>query len=102
MANFKELVLKFEVQGREFTIKGDLALCKTVASLKSMVKCLKDVREGPLLECWKLEVGEGGEGENTFKISQDKLHVFLEVFQGLFETPKSLRPSRFFRSCYHA
>ncbi|XP_022897563.1 uncharacterized protein LOC111411244 [Olea europaea var. sylvestris] len=53
------LTMKFQIGGTTMTLKGDSSLCKTLVTLKAMMRAFKREGEGVLLELGCLEV-EGG------------------------------------------
>ena len=59
-ANFHELTLKIPVANGYHTLKGDSALTRAVASLKSILKTLSDQDQGFLVKYCHLQ-GEGRE-----------------------------------------
>lgn len=53
--NWKLLTMKFQVGSRAVMLQGDSSLCKTLVSLKIMVKVIQDVGQGFLVELHSLE-----------------------------------------------
>ncbi|XP_061347982.1 uncharacterized protein LOC133293431 [Gastrolobium bilobum] len=86
-ANFKDLTLKFMIQDREITIKGDPSLFRSEASLKSVVKALHDHGQGFFLRSEE----ERGTGDDT---PWEDLEGLLAEFEDVFHKLTGLPPRR--------
>ena len=88
-ANFRELTLKIRVANGYHTLKGDSALTRAVASLKSILKTLSDQDQGFLVKCCHLQ-GEGRESS----IYPAWTESILEEYESVFQEPEGLPPPK--------
>lgn len=88
-ANFRELTLKIPVANGYHTLKGDSALTRVVASLKSILKTLSDQDQGFLVKYCHLQ----GEGRKSV-IYPAWTKSILEEYELVFQEPKGLPPPR--------
>lgn len=54
-ANWKLLTTKFSIGGQAVVLGGDSSLCKTLVSLKTLVKAIQYAEQGFLVELHNLE-----------------------------------------------
>ena len=86
--NWKTQVMKFNLGKETVTLRGDSSLGRTLVSLKSMIKTLRQEGSGVLVELTHLE-GNTQEGAEEPRFLQGALAKFGDVFQ----TPTGLPPS---------
>lgn len=56
LVNWKLLTMKFKVNETTITLQGDLSLCKSLVSLKTMLKTKRNEGQGYLVELHNLVV----------------------------------------------
>lgn len=87
--NWCTQTMKFELGSEQVKLKGDETLGRTLVSLKSMLKTLKQKGQGVLVELGQAELKKDGKQDcpaTILKVTQD----FVEVFQD----PQGLPPIR--------
>lgn len=87
--------MKFQVDGRTVTLKGDPSLTHTKISLKAMLRTIRKEGGGILVELNRMEGKEstGQKREQDAKVPE-LLNPVLNRFQGVFEMPPGLPPKR--------
>lgn len=89
--NWGTLTMKFRVGGVTVTLQGDPALCKSLVSLKAMMKAIKDQGAGVLMELGNIEVREP-----TLSVEiPSQLTEVLQHCQRVFNWPEGLPQQRF-------
>eukprot|EP00256_Glycine_max_P042597 XP_006593215.1 uncharacterized protein LOC102668698 [Glycine max] len=87
-ANFRELTLKIPTTEGSFTLKGEPAMARSAASLRSIAKVLQNEGEGFLLCCRSLPaVPEAS-------LIPAWMEGILEEYHEIFQDPSGLPPSR--------
>ncbi|MCI24071.1 hypothetical protein A2U01_0045254, partial [Trifolium medium] len=88
-ANFGNLCLKWEVEGRKYLINGDPAMCNRQASWKAMMRALSN--EGLGFYVHKVESSSADEKQSEQSNEWDQL---LGEFDDIFHMPTGLPPAR--------
>ena len=88
--NWQLLTMEFKEGQRVVVLQGDPGLCKTLVSLKTMAKAIREMGEGFLVELNKLASTATGATEMIPIQVEQLLHQFEEVFQ----IPSGLPPRR--------
>ena len=88
--DWKSLAMRFNVGGMMVTLQGDPSLSKTLVTLKAMMKALKDIGEGVLLElgCFLADCGK------FTAVTQGGIKQVLAEFSEVFNDPEGLPPRR--------
>jgi hypothetical protein len=88
-ANFSNLCLKCELDGKKYTIQGDPAMCNSQATWKTMIKALSDEGMGFYIHTVSggtTEAVEGGDMSEWGKV--------ISEFAAVFNMPSGLPPIR--------
>jgi hypothetical protein len=88
-ANFSNLCLKCELDGKKYTIQGDPAMCNSQATWKTMIKALSDEGMGFYIHTVSggtAEAAEGGDMSEWGKV--------INEFAAVFNMPSGLPPIR--------
>ncbi|XP_045799541.1 uncharacterized protein LOC123893785 [Trifolium pratense] len=88
-ANFSNLCLKCELDGKKYTIQGDPTMCNSQATWKTMIKALPDEGMGFYIHTISgdaTEVVEGGDRSEWGKV--------INEFATVFNMPSGLPPIR--------
>lgn len=86
--NFENMIMKFSMDGREYQLQGELQPHTTVVSCKAMTRLLRKEKEAmliqvsPVAEC------------KTIEAIHPQIQTLIHKYAEIFETPKSLPPSR--------
>ena len=86
--NFRELTLKIPTTEGSFTLKGEPAMARSAASLRSIVKVLRNEGEGFLLCCQDLQAVREANLMPTW------MEGILKEYNEVFQDPSGLPPSR--------
>ena len=87
-ANFRELTLKIPATEGSFTLKGEPARARSAASLRSIVKILRNEGEGFLLYFQDIQDVKEANLMPTW------MEGILEEYNEVFQNPGGLPPSR--------
>lgn len=87
-ANWKNLTMKFEWEGRRVSLQGDPSLVKIVISLKVMLRSLQSTGGGYLVEFCSMEGVPEQDGEPT----DPRIVSLMEGYNQLFDQPTKLPP----------
>ncbi|XP_031263269.1 uncharacterized protein LOC116121451 [Pistacia vera] len=89
-ANWRNLTMAFEVEGKRVMLQGDPSLVKTVVSLKAMLRSVQTTGMGYLVEFCSIE--------NKLDVREEPLDprvaIVLEEFAALFDQPSGIPPKR--------
>lgn len=100
--NWKTLTLKFKLGQDNVVLKGDLALGRTMISLKAMMRTIKKGGEGFMVECNHLgvpvTVGQKVNEESPKEVPK-YLEATLRQHTEVFQMPSGLPPSRGHEHC---
>nr|XP_043616078.1 uncharacterized protein LOC122587997 [Erigeron canadensis] len=87
--NWKELTMEFYEGDRRVFLKGDPSLCRTLVSLKSIIRSLQHVKNGYFVELKQME-----EENLTMQYPMDVIQSLLADFDDIFHMPNGLPPER--------
>lgn len=90
-ANWKNLTMWFDWQGKRVLLQGDSSLSKTLVSLKAMIKSIQEEGQGFLVEFGHVSMLDQSKG----CVSDADLERLLAEFHSVFETPAGLPHLRF-------
>ena len=85
--NWKELTMSFDHGNKRITIKGDRGLCRSLVSVKSLLRVLQQEKEGLLVEMRNLE-------QQKPQQTTSVIHDLLTEFEDVFSLPQGLPPHR--------
>ncbi|GKB08561.1 putative mitochondrial protein, partial [Tanacetum coccineum] len=85
--NWKELTMTFDHGEKQITIKGDRGLCRSLVSIKSLLRVFHQEKEGLLVEMINLEQ------QNPQPTTSD-INDLLAEFEDVFSLPQGLPPCR--------
>ena len=88
--NWRTQLMQFKVDGRTTTLQGDHSLECSKVALKNMMKTLRNIKEGYLIQLNQVEKPDNNERRQIPEFMTELLHRH----QDLFEMPKGLPPSR--------
>lgn len=88
--NWKNLTMRFEVEGSRVTLQGDPSLVKSMVSLKVMVKSVCQSGKGYFVEFSSIEY----KTEQIINPLNPRVATLLEEYKSLFEQPHHLPPKR--------
>lgn len=77
--NWQSLTMKFKLGDSYVTLQGEPGLCKSLVSLKSMLKVIRSEKEGVLIELCHATVEDPQDDEEIHKGLAALLHQFDEV-----------------------
>lgn len=88
-ANFGNLCLRWEAEGKKYSIQGDPTMCNRQSSWKAMMKALADAGVGFYIQSMEAELEEVREAEGFNQWQQ-----ILGEFAAVFDMPTGLPPIR--------
>ena len=92
--NWKELTMKFSVEGSEFNCVMDLSLCKTQVSQQAMQRTLLCEKHGIMLECRQVSLASIEPSSSANMPLSIEISTLLEEYQDLLELFVGLPPIR--------
>ncbi|XP_061374816.1 uncharacterized protein LOC133317039 [Gastrolobium bilobum] len=89
--DFNKLTLRFQAEGKQMTLRGDPSLSRkgALASVRSMMKTMKDEGLGCVIEPQWVQGNSSAEHEKWDELSQ-----LLAEFDDIFQQPQGLPPHR--------
>lgn len=88
ITNWKLETMKFQVNGKTVTLKGDPSLTRSKISLKAMIKTIRKEGGGILVELNRVEAVEGVERFKPGGKIPKILDPVLTRYRGIFEMPQ--------------
>lgn len=82
--------MEFQVGNQPVILRGDPSLCRTLVSLKTVVKAVKEEGGGFLVELQSLE----GRQPETAEEVPEPIQELLDQFEGVFQMPQGLPSQR--------
>ncbi|XP_074346704.1 uncharacterized protein LOC141685510 [Apium graveolens] len=101
MTDWKKQEMTYNIQGKPVTLVGDPSLIRSRISLKAMIKSLKKIGGGFVVECRQMEALELQQAEkvrsqSSGEVTKESMFLtdILQRHAKVFEEPKGLPPKR--------